>query len=112
EEHRMSNALTQPSYDVVVVGGGAAALTAALVAAREGASVAVLEAAPMLGGTTAKSSGGFWMPRNRLMRERAETDERFVDDRDGCLAHMARLSYPDAYVRGAERHGLGRHEWD
>jgi 3-oxosteroid 1-dehydrogenase len=108
----MSSALPESVYDVVVVGGGAAALTAGLVAAREGASVAVLEAAPVLGGTTAKSSGGFWMPRNRLMRERAKTDERFVDDREGCLAHMARLSYPDAYVRGAERHGLGQHEWD
>jgi succinate dehydrogenase/fumarate reductase flavoprotein subunit len=107
-----SDRLAETSFDVVVVGSGAAALTAALVAAREGATVAVLEAAQALGGSTAKSSGGFWMPRNRLMAERAATDDRFLDDRDGCLAHMARLAYPDRYQRGTARHGLGQHEWD
>jgi 3-oxosteroid 1-dehydrogenase len=107
-----ANRLSDTVFDVVVVGGGAAALTAAAVAGREGASVAVLEAAPSLGGTTAKSSGGFWMPRNRLMLERAATDDRFVDDRDGALAHMARLAYPHLYQRGAERHGLPQFEWD
>jgi hypothetical protein len=102
----------EQTYDIVVVGGGAAALAAALTAGRTGASVAVLEAAASVGGTTVKSSGGFWLPRNRLMRERAESDDRFVDDRDGCLAHMARLSYPALYERGAERHGLPQDAWD
>jgi 3-oxosteroid 1-dehydrogenase len=107
-----SDSLTETTYDVVVVGAGAAGLTAAAVAGRGGASVLVLEAGPSVGGTTAKSSGGFWVPRNRLMRERAADDDRFVDDRDGCLAHMALLSYPELYERGAERHGLPQFEWD
>jgi 3-oxosteroid 1-dehydrogenase len=102
----------ESTYDIVVVGGGAAALAAALTAARDGASVAVLEAAPNVGGTTVKSSGGFWLPRNRIMRERAKTDERFVDNRDNTLAHMARLSYPHLYQRDAERHGLPQDAWD
>jgi len=100
------------AFDVIVVGGGAAALTAATVAGRHGASVLVLEAAASVGGSTAKSSGGFWIPRNRLMRERARSDPRFVDDRDGCLAHMARLAYPEHYRRGLERHGLPAPEWE
>ncbi len=107
-----SDSLSETSFDVVVVGAGAAGLTAAAVAGREGARVLVLEAGSSVGGTTAKSSGGFWVPRNRLMHERAANDDRYVDDRDGCLAHMARLSYPEFYKRGAERHGLPQFEWD
>src|ERR1700758_444035 len=107
-----SNKLAQMACDVVVVGSGAAGLTAATVAADAGMSVAVLEAAPAVGGTTRKSSGGFWVPRNPLMSKQGATDERFVDDRESCLAHMARLSYPQDYRRGSERHGLSPLEWD
>jgi 3-oxosteroid 1-dehydrogenase len=107
-----SDALESTAYDVVVVGSGAAALSAATMAAREGASVAVLEAGQRVGGTTWKSSGGFWVPRNRIMRTRAETDERFVDDRSRCIGHMAHLAYPEHYRRDAVRHGLPTPEWD
>jgi 3-oxosteroid 1-dehydrogenase len=103
---------SKADYDVIVVGGGAAGLTAAAVAGRAGSLVLVLEAADGFGGSTAKSSGGFWVPRNRLMLEWSATDDRFVDDRDRCLAHMARLSYPHRYERGDERHGLSQLEWD
>jgi 3-oxosteroid 1-dehydrogenase len=98
--------LPATAFDVVVVGGGAAALSAATVAARAGASVAVLECAAAVGGTTAKSSGGFWIPGNRVMAERG-----FTEDRDGCLAHMASLSYPEDFEHGAERHGLSPDAW-
>jgi predicted oxidoreductase len=99
--------LAQGIFDVVVVGSGAAGLSAAVVAAREGASVVVLECAETCGGTTAKSSGGFWIPGNRVMRDRG-----FQENRENCIAHMALLAYPEDFDFAAERHGLSQDGWD
>jgi 3-oxosteroid 1-dehydrogenase len=54
--------------DVIVVGSGAAGLSAALAAAVDGARVVVLEKAGVLGGTTAMSSAGTWVPANHHMK--------------------------------------------
>ena len=52
------------AVDVIVAGSGAAALTAALAAASRGLSVLVAEKTMMLGGTSAMSGGGVWVPAN------------------------------------------------
>ncbi len=49
---------------VVVIGSGAAGMAASVAAASEGADVIVLEAASTIGGTTATSGGGIWIPAN------------------------------------------------
>ena len=54
--------------DVVVVGSGAAGLSAALAAAVDGAKVIVLEKSHWLGGTTAMSAAGTWVPANHHMQ--------------------------------------------
>jgi len=53
--------------DVVVVGSGAAGLSAALAASADGAPVVILEKAHVLGGTTAMSAAGTWVPANHHM---------------------------------------------
>jgi 3-oxosteroid 1-dehydrogenase len=73
--------------DVVVVGSGGAALTAATLAHDQGAEVLVLEKADMLGGTTAVSGGGVWLPGNHKMAE-AGID----DSREDALAYIRRLT--------------------
>lgn len=70
--------------DVVVIGSGAAALSAALAAHDGGAKVAVIERSGSVGGTTAVSGGGVWMPGNHVSGDR--------DSREEALTYMAALS--------------------
>ncbi len=62
------------TYDVVVVGGGAAGLAAAIEAADAGASVALLEKLPMVGGSTVLSGGIVYATGSRIQREAGVED--------------------------------------
>lgn len=73
--------------DVVVVGTGGAALTAATLAHDGGAEVLIVEKEPMLGGTTAVSGGGVWLPGNHVMAA-AGVD----DSREEALAYIRRVA--------------------
>ncbi|MCA0250971.1 MAG: FAD-dependent oxidoreductase [Actinobacteria bacterium] len=55
--------------DLVVVGGGAAGLLAAVAARRLGHDVLVVEASPLVGGSTAVDGGRVWLPANHLMEK-------------------------------------------
>ncbi len=89
------------AVDVVVVGSGAAGMCAAAGALGSGARVAVCEAAPVHGGTTACSGGVIHIYDNALMRAAG-----IADPRDEALAYMARVSYPGAYDPDAPYLGL------
>src|SRR3954465_1853259 len=78
--------------DVVVVGGGCAGLCSALFAAWLGDDVVLLEKAPELGGTTAKSGFWTWVPNNGPLR-----DAGLVDREDDFLDYCARTSRPERY---------------
>jgi succinate dehydrogenase/fumarate reductase flavoprotein subunit len=54
--------MTREAFDVVVVGSGVSGLTAACVAAAEGRRTLLLEAASLIGGTSAISGGMVWIP--------------------------------------------------
>jgi succinate dehydrogenase/fumarate reductase flavoprotein subunit len=73
--------------DVAVVGSGGAGLTAAILAHDTGASVAVLERSDKVGGTTAVSGGGLWIPMNDHMSEAGVQDSR-----EEALTYCRRLA--------------------
>ena len=91
-----SRAAAQGSWDdaadIVVVGSGAAGFAAAVVAAHLGNQVIMLEKGPQPGGTSIKSSGGFWVPNNALMRA-----EGMEDPKEDALKYMVRYSYPQYF---------------
>lgn len=70
----MSKAGPERAFDVVVVGSGAAALAAACWVSDLGASVIVLEKTDRIGGSSAMSGGGIWVPNNALYSQIGLTD--------------------------------------
>jgi 3-oxosteroid 1-dehydrogenase len=75
--------------DVVVVGSGAAGLAAALAASAGGARVVVLEKAAVLGGTTAMSGAGVWIPANHHMLAAG-----MADSPDDALTYLRATAPP------------------
>ena len=69
--------------DVLVVGTGAGGLTAAITAHEQGADVLVVEKSDKVGGTSATSGGGTWVPCNHLMVEHGQSDTR-----DAAITYM------------------------
>lgn len=93
--------------DVVIVGAGGAGLTTALFSRWQGDEVTVLEKAPAVGGTAAKSGFGIWIPNNRYLREQG-----IVDSREDYLRFVARVSRPERYEPESPTFGLDAWEFD
>lgn len=92
-----------PEFDVIVVGSGAGALLAAIRASDEGLKPLVIEKADLLGGTSALSGGGIWIPDNHDMpkvglRDSLEMAYRYVK---ACAKGLATDDRVLAYVETA-----------
>ena len=77
--------------DVVVVGSGGAALTAALAAHDAGCTVGIVERSDSVGGTTAVSGGGIWMPCNHV-----SADDDSIEE---AISYVSGLAGDDARLR-------------
>lgn len=102
----MSGQGATATHDVIVVGSGGAGLMAALACAAGGLDVLVVERAGCIGGTTAMSGGGLWVPGNHLARAAGITDSP-----EAALTYIQAVSPPgwqaeeaplwQAFVEGA-----------
>jgi 3-oxosteroid 1-dehydrogenase len=93
----------EQQVDVVVVGSGAGALLTAVRAADEGMKVLVVEKTALIGGTSATSGGGIWIPDNHDMpragvRDSVETAFRYVK---ACARGLSSDDRILAYVESA-----------
>lgn len=73
--------------DVVVIGSGAAGMTAAILAHDRGAKVVMVERTDKVGGTSAVSGGGIWIPLNHHMHE-----VKINDSREEAIAYCKALA--------------------
>lgn len=85
-------------FDVVIVGSGATGLVAALTAAERGLRPLVVEKSDLLGGSSALSGGGLWIPNNPLLRgtDSAEAGLRYLAETAGTDSSTARQ---EAFIR-------------
>ncbi len=89
--------------DVLVVGSGAAGLSASVVAATGAAQVLVIEKSELIGGTSATSGGGVWIPSSPLAAAAG-----FADTSAEAFQYLRALTAPNisderimAFVEGA-----------
>lgn len=83
--------------DVVIVGSGAAALVTALAAREGGLRPLIIESADLIGGNSAISGGGVWIPNNHVIKRGGQTDsyEEARTYLDACVGDVGPASSPE-----------------
>jgi 3-oxosteroid 1-dehydrogenase len=94
--------------DVLIVGSGGGALCGALVGRIRGLDVLVVEKTNLIGGSTAMSGGGLWIPNNPLVQEQGAPDSeedalRYFDAIVGDVGPASSPERREAYVTNAPR---------
>jgi succinate dehydrogenase/fumarate reductase flavoprotein subunit len=79
--------ISNEKQDVIIAGSGAAGMVAAIVAHDAGLKTLLIERTDKIGGTTAVSGGGIWIPMNHRM-----ADAGYADSRDEALAYCRALA--------------------
>jgi len=96
-------------HEIIIVGSGAAGSASALSAAVSGATdILMLEKdKKVIGGTTAKSGGIFWIPNNPLMQA-----DGLEDKKEDWLPYAARKSFGHKFDKSNSNYGLSQREYD
>ena len=74
EKPAMTENSAHAEFDVVILGSGAAGLTAALTTSQAGMRTLILEKSDKIGGTSAMSGAGTWVPANHIMLSKGLAD--------------------------------------
>src|SRR5246500_2202490 len=95
--------MTGQEFDVVVVGSGGAGMVAALAAAHRGLNTIIVEKAAHFGGSTARSGGGVWIPKNEILKRDGPTDtpEAPRTYLHGIIGDVVEPERIDAYLQRA-----------
>ena len=101
-----TRAAAQPSWhhetDVLVIGSGAAAMSAAIAVIQAGGKATLVEKSPVVGGTSARSAGAYWIPNNHLLRAKGVQDSK-----TDAVRYMARDSFPAQFREDLPDYGIG-----
>lgn len=83
--------------DIVIVGSGAAAMVTALTAFERGLQPLIVESTELLGGNSALSGGGVWVPNTHVLARAGQTDsyEEARTYLDACVGDVGPASSPE-----------------
>lgn len=101
---------TTAAPDVLIVGSGAAGLVAAIRAAQSGARVILIEKSSEIGGTSATSGGGIWIPCSNLAKD-VEGHEDTEDDAFKYIRSLAAAWSDDSLIRAYIRQAPAMLDW-
>jgi succinate dehydrogenase/fumarate reductase flavoprotein subunit len=89
--------------DIVVLGSGAAGLTAALTASLTGLRAVVIEHEPVIGGTSARSSGTVWVPGSHYLPSSSANEDRDRAARylEALVGEKGESAMRDAFLENA-----------
>ena len=85
-------------YDVVVVGTGAGGIVSAITAANKGLKTLLIEKADVIGGSSALSGGGLWIPNNHVSKNAG-----LQDSAEEALTYMEDVIDYDGKASSKER---------
>ncbi|KAF5715323.1 FAD binding domain-containing protein [Fusarium mundagurra] len=107
-QEKNSNAAFDEEIDVLIVGSGGAGLAAALRCNALSLSSLVVEKTDKIGGTTALSGGGMWIPNNLYSKARGDNDsiENALTYMNHCIGNVGLASSPErriAFLENAPR---------